>query len=300
MFCKKCGKDIDIKSKVCPECGEDTEFLKGIDGSEKLEHLEDFENEINQAFNSISVEMENEEAEYEDISSYQTPAEERSVEKDSEKAVFSESRRSERRKKDDSYDEDNGSTWKILATVCGVIILVCLIIIISVSCGGGKSSEETQPTTVTTVATTVSTTEPTTQPATEKPVSEYLETAVVDDEVAIETVQGFYSNLEAACAGDDIEAFSQFFAPSYSEEEIQSLYDQYHNQCAEYSTFIPGITNTVSCDKYIYAYVAATTNIETSDYVENTFVLSSDNGAFKLDKSDGANAFMAEAPNKIG
>lgn len=39
MFCKKCGKDIDINSKVCPNCGEETNFLKGIDGSEMPDHL---------------------------------------------------------------------------------------------------------------------------------------------------------------------------------------------------------------------------------------------------------------------
>ena len=77
MFCKKCGKDIDIKNKICPECGEETGFLKGIDGSEKPEHLEIFENKINRAFNSSPPEAVDEDAEYEDISSYQTSSSQR-------------------------------------------------------------------------------------------------------------------------------------------------------------------------------------------------------------------------------
>ena len=69
MFCKKCGKDIDINSKVCPNCGEETNFLKGIDGSEMPDHLKTFEKEINAAFNGSPVEKVHED-EYEDISSY--------------------------------------------------------------------------------------------------------------------------------------------------------------------------------------------------------------------------------------
>ena len=69
MFCKKCGKDIDINSKVCPNCGEKTNFLKGIDGSEMPDHLKTFEKEINAAFNGSPVEKVHED-EYEDISSY--------------------------------------------------------------------------------------------------------------------------------------------------------------------------------------------------------------------------------------
>ena len=69
MFCKKCGKDIDINSKVCPNCGEETNFLKGIDGSEMPDHLITFEKEINAAFNGSPVEKVHED-EFEDISSY--------------------------------------------------------------------------------------------------------------------------------------------------------------------------------------------------------------------------------------
>ena len=71
MFCKKCGKDIDINSKVCPNCGEETNFLKGIDGSEMPDHLKTSEKEINAAFNGSPVEKVHED-EYEDISSYTT------------------------------------------------------------------------------------------------------------------------------------------------------------------------------------------------------------------------------------
>ena len=70
MFCKKCGKDIDINSKVCPNCGEETNFLKGIDGSEMPDHLKTFEKEINAAFNGSPVEKVQKDDEYEDISSY--------------------------------------------------------------------------------------------------------------------------------------------------------------------------------------------------------------------------------------
>ena len=69
MFCKKCSKDIDTNSKVCPNCGEETNFLKGIDGSEMPDHLKTFEKEINAAFNGSPVEKVHED-EFEDISSY--------------------------------------------------------------------------------------------------------------------------------------------------------------------------------------------------------------------------------------
>ncbi len=296
MFCKKCGKDIDIKNKVCPECGEDTDFLKGIDGDEKLEHLDAFEREINTAFNNIPAETTAEEVKYEDISSYKTPAEERKVIRETRRTTAP--RRRTRATETDTYEE-SGNTWKILATVCAVIILVCLIIIISVSCGSKTSTGETTQTTAPVTTTVLTTTETTTVATTEKPVEEYISTAVVDDANAIEAVQGFYSNMEAACAGDDIEAFKEFFTASYTDEEIQSIYNQYHSQCTAYQTFIPGITTTVSSEKYIYTYIAATTNLDTLDYVENTFVLSSEGGAFKLDKSEGATAYMAQAPSKL-
>lgn len=298
MFCKKCGKDIDIKSKVCPYCGEDTDFLVGIDGDEKPEHLKTFEKEINTAFNGKPVERVREDAEeYEDISTYTT-----SYDEDDEQRIARREARRTRTSKRDSAVDDTGKTWKYLAGGCAFVIVVCLIIILVVSCGSDKSGTDTTATTPTTVATTAPTTqeETTTVPTTEKSIDEYLDSAVANDTTAVETAQGFYSNLESACASGDYETFKSYFSSVYTDAEIKKIFNENKDTCATYQAFIPGYTTTVSCDKYIYVYIAATTNMETGDYVENTFVLSSDNGAFKLDmKSDGAKDWLLKAPTII-
>ena len=275
MFCKKCGKDIDINNTVCPLCGEETDFLKGIDGSEAPEHLEAFEKEINSAFNRRVSNKQKDEVAY-----------------------------SDRRNRKNTYfsnEEDNSRTWKLLAGGCCAVILICLIIIMAVSCGGGSESDTPVATTTVPVTTTQApTTETTTVPTTEKSIDEYLETAVVNDQTAVETAQGFYSNLQSACANGDYETFKSYFSASYTDDEIKAIYDQNQATCASYTAFVPGYTQTVSCEKYIYVYIAATTDLTTGDYVENTFVLSSDGGAFKLDdKSSGGADWLAKAPTKI-
>jgi hypothetical protein len=212
---------------------------------------------------------------------------------------------SSKRKEDtyDEYEEENSKVWKVLAVICGVVIVVSLIIIFAVSCSNKSGSSEvattTAPTTVVTESETTTVEETTTVPTTEKSIDEYLSDAVVDDETATETAQGFYSNIESACAKGDYDTFKSYFTSSYTDEEIKNIYDQYQSTCASYSTFITGITQTVSCDKYIYVYIAATTDLDTYDYVENTFVLGTDGSAFKLDKSDGATAWLNQAPTKL-
>ena len=299
MFCKKCGKDIDIKNTVCPLCGEETDFLKGIDGSGAPEHLEAFEKEINSAFNRRVSDKPKEEVDYEDISAYSTTQEEREIRSQSRRE-----RTSQRKNKLSTYfsnnEDDNSRTWKLLAGGCCAVILICLIIIMAVSCGGGSESDVPAPTTTVPVTTQAPTTETTTVPTTEKSIDEYLETAVVNDQTAVETAQGFYSNLESACAKGDYETFKSYFSASYTDDEIKAIYDQNQATCASYTVFIPGYTMTVSCEKYIYVYIAATTDLTTGNYVENTFVLSSDGGAFKLDdKSSGGADWLAKAPTKI-
>ena len=300
MFCKKCGKDIDINNTVCPLCGEETDFLKGIDGSEAPEHLEAFEKEINSAFNRRVSNKPKEEVAYEDISAYSTTPEEREIKSQSRR-----DRTSQRKDSKSTYfsndEDDNSRTWKLLAGGCCAVILICLIIIMAVSCGGGSESETPVTTTPVPVTTTQApTTETTTVPTTEKSIDEYLETAVVNDQTAVETAQGFYSNLQSACANGDYETFKSYFSASYTDDEIKAIYDQNQATCASYTAFIPGYTQTVSCEKYIYVYIAATTDLTTGNYVENTFVLSSDGGAFKLDdKSSGGADWLAKAPTKI-
>lgn len=299
MFCKKCGKDIDIKNTVCPLCGEETDFLKGIDGSGAPEHLEAFEKEINSAFNRRVSDKPKEEVDYEDISAYSTTQEEREIRSQSRRE-----KTSQRKNKLSTYfsnnEDDNSRTWKLLAGGCCAVILICLIIIMAVSCGGGSESDVPAPTTTVPVTTQAPTTETTTVPTTEKSIDEYLETAVVNDQTAVETAQGFYSNLESACAKGDYETFKSYFSASYTDDEIKAIYDQNQATCASYTAFIPGYTQTVSCEKYIYVYIAATTDLTTGNYVENTFVLSSDGGAFKLDdKSSGGADWLAKAPTKI-
>ncbi|MGN0459635.1 MAG: hypothetical protein ACI4HL_01835 [Ruminococcus sp.] len=299
MFCKKCGKDIDIKNTVCPLCGEETDFLKGIDGTEAPEHLDDFEREINSAFNKRVSSKPKEESDYEDISAYSTPPEEREIRSQSKRE-----RSSQRRRRDTYSPEDEGDnsrTWKLLAGGCCAVIVICLIIIMAVSCGGSEESEPVATTTVPVATTTQApTTETTTVPTTEKSVDEYLESAAVNDSTAVETAQGFYSNLYSACAQGDYDTFKSYFSSSYTDAEIKAIYDENQATCASYTEFIPGYTQTVSCEKYIYVYIAATTDTTTGDYVENTFVLSSDGGAFKLDdKSDGGADWLSKAPTKI-
>ena len=83
-------------------------------------------------------------------------------------------------------------------------------------------------------------------------------------------------------------------------DEIEEIYNQYKDTCAGYESFIVGYTQTVSCDQYIYVYIASTINTTTSDYVENTFVLSKEDGTFKVDgKTDGAKAYLQQAPTKM-
>lgn len=296
MFCKKCGKDIDIKNSVCPLCGEETDFLRGIDGTETPKHLDDFEREINSAFNRRVSSKPKEEVDYEDISAYSTSQEEREI-----RSRSTRERASRRRKNTYSQEDmDSSRTWKLLAGGCCAVILICLIIIMAVSCGGSDESTPVATTTVPVTTTQAPTTEPTTVPTTEKSVDEYLESAVANDTTAVETAQGFYSNLYSACAQGDYDTFKSYFSSSYTDAEIKEIYDANQATCASYTEFIPGYTNTVSCEKYIYVYIAATTDSVTGDYVENTFVLSSDGGAFKLDnKSDGAKDWLSKAPSKI-
>ncbi|MCH5202431.1 MAG: zinc ribbon domain-containing protein [Oscillospiraceae bacterium] len=328
MFCKNCGKDIDIKSIACPYCGEDVDFLTGIDGKEKPYHLETFEDEINTAFNNRSSKKEVEQVEYEDISAYQTSRSTPEYDLDEEEKAYIPRRTSRKRRSRDTYDSDereynnsyeeqddndyssdydyddykSGNGWKLIAAVCCGVILICLIIIMAVSCGSGSSDSDpvaTEPITTVPVVTTEATTEPTTT-VPEKSVDEYLEDAYANDATAIETAQGFYSNLEKACADGDFDTFKTYFSSSYTEEEIRGFFDQYSATAATYTDFIPGYTNTVSCDKYIYVYIAATTNVTTGDYVENTFVLTSEGGAFKLDnKSVYCKEWMTKAPTLL-
>lgn len=317
MFCKKCGKDIDVNSNTCPNCGEETDFLKGIDGNEMPDHLKSFENEINAAFNGAPVEKVQEDVEYEDISSYTTSntgfipkveAEEDVVEDNN---ITSSVERPKRKRKSkvqvdlsDTYDDDGMSNiWKIVAGGSAVVIVICLIIIFVVSCNSNKTPSDTvTSTTVATTTTTVpkTTVSTTTVPTTEKSVETYVQDAVLNDSTATQTAQTFYSNIEDACAKNDFDKFKTYFSSAYTEDEIQEIYNQYKDTCAAYETFIPGYTNTVSCDKYIYVYIAATTNATTGDYVENTFVLTEENGTFKVDgKTDGAKAYLQQAPSKI-
>ena len=89
-------------------------------------------------------------------------------------------------------------------------------------------------------------------------------------------------------------------ASAYTDAEIEEIYNQYKDTCAGYESFIVGYTQTVSCDQYIYVYIASTTNATTGDYVENTFVLSKEDGTFKVDgKTDGAKAYLQQAPTKM-
>lgn len=304
MFCKNCGKDIELRNKKCPHCGEETDFLSGIDGSDKPKHLKDFEKQLNLAISGKSVRTPvAEEDTFEDISSYQTTNKAQEDKKEISNNYVEKPLRS---RSYDTYDDEaekSSQIWRIMASVCIVVIIISLIVIFAVSCSSKKDvpqNDTTTPATTMPATTVAPTTEPTTTvPTTEKPMEEYLESAVVDDTTAIETVQGFYSNIESACASGDFETFKSYFGPSYSETEIKKIYDDNQTICSQYSTFIPGITTTVSCDKFIYVYIAATTNLETNDYVEHTFVLSSDNGAFKLDKSDAAAAWLSQAPTKL-
>lgn len=39
MLCKNCGKNIDSRYMQCPNCGQSTGFLVGLDGSDELKHL---------------------------------------------------------------------------------------------------------------------------------------------------------------------------------------------------------------------------------------------------------------------
>lgn len=317
MFCKKCGKDIDVNCKTCPNCGEETDFLKGIDGNEMPDHLKSFENEINAAFNGAPVEKVQEEVEYEDISSYTTsntgfiPKVDTETEVVEDNNITSSVERSKRKRKpktqvdlSDTYDDDSMSNvWKIVAGGSAVIIVICLIIIFVVSCNSNKTPSDTATsTTVATTTTTVpkTTVSTTTVPTTEKSVENYVQDAVLNDSTAVETAQTLYSNIEDACAKNDFDKFKTYFSSAYTEDEIQEIYNQYKDTCSAFATFIPGYTNTVSCDKYIYVYIAATTNADTGDYVENTFVLTEENGAFKVDgKTDGAKAYLQQAPSKI-
>lgn len=313
MFCKKCGKDIDVNSKTCPNCGEETDFLKGIDGSEMPDHLKSFEKEINAAFNGAPVERVQEDVEYEDISSYtnsntgfipKVDTKEEIVEDNNITSSVERPKRNRKEKIDmDTYEEDGMSNiWKFVAGGSAVIIVICLIIIFAVSCNSTKTPSETN--TSTTVATTTTapetTVSTTTVPTTEKSVENYVQDSTLNDTTATQTAQTFYANIEEACAKNDFEKFKTYFSSAYTEDEIQEIYNQYKDTCAAYETFIPGYTNTVSCDKYIYVYIAATTNATTGDYVENTFVLTEENGTFKVDgKTDGAKAYLQQAPSKI-
>jgi hypothetical protein len=305
MFCKYCGKDIDVKSKKCPHCGEETSFLTGIDGSEKPEALEAFEEDLNRVIGGGNSKQSDNNEEYQDISSYGTGTIEVSDHIDNNVVDRPLKEKAPERRKQKQYEEyeESSKAWKVLAVICAVVIVISLIIIFAVSCSSNSSSSDVATTTVNTTPITQTETttveETTTVPTTEKSIDDYLSDAVVDDETATETAQGFYSNIESACASGDYDTFKSYFTSSYTEEEIKNIYDQYQSTCSSYGTFIVGITQTVSCDKYIYVYIAATTDLDTGDYVENTFVLGTDGSAFKLDKSDGASAWLNQAPTKL-
>ena len=105
------------------------------------------------------------------------------------------------------------------------------------------------------------------------------------------------TNDSGFITADDIPSSSEVPA---TDAEIEEIYNQYKDTCAGYESFIVGYTQTVSCDQYIYVYVASTTNATTGDYVENTFVLSKEDGTFKVDgKTDGAKAYLQQAPTKM-
>lgn len=322
MFCKKCGKDIDINSKVCPNCGEETNFLKGIDGSEMPDHLKTFEKEINAAFNGSPVEKVHED-EYEDISSYtssntgfipkvstkEPPVEDKNITSSFEKPK-KKSKPKKKKKEDynDTYvDDKQSNTWKFVAGGCVVVIVICLIIIFVASCNsnskpGGGTTTSTVPSTVSTstAAKNTTTVPATTVPTTAQSVDSYIQSSTANDTAAVQTAQSFYADIEDACAKGDLTKFKTYFSSAYTDAEIEEIYNQYKDTCAGYESFIVGYTQTVSCDQYIYVYIASTTNTTTSDYVENTFVLSKEDGTFKVDgKTDGAKAYLQQAPTKM-
>lgn len=322
MFCKKCGKDIDINSKVCPNCGEETNFLKGIDGSEMPDHLKTFEKEINAAFNGSPVEKVHED-EFEDISSYtssntgfipkvstkEPPVEDKNITSSFEKPK-KKSKPKKKKKEDynDTYvDDKQSNTWKFVAGGCVVVIVICLIIIFVASCNsnskpsGGTTTSTVPSTVATTTAPKNTTTVPaTTVPTTAQSVDSYIQSSTANDTTAVQTAQSFYADIEDACAKGDLAKFKTYFSSAYTDAEIEEIYNQYKDTCAGYESFIVGYTQTVSCDQYIYVYIASTTNTTTNDYVENTFVLSKEDGTFKVDgKTDGAKAYLQQAPTKM-
>ena len=322
MFCKKCGKDIDINSKVCPNCGEETNFLKGIDGSEMPDHLKTFEKEINAAFNGSPVEKVHED-EFEDISSYtssntgfipkvstkEPPVEDKNITSSFEKPK-KKSKPKKKKKEDynDTYvDDKQSNTWKFVAGGCVVVIVICLIIIFVASCNsnskpGGGTTTSTVPSTVSTSTSPKNTTTvpTTTVPTTAQSVDSYIQSSTANDTTAVQTAQSFYADIEDACAKGDLTKFKTYFSSAYTDAEIEEIYNQYKDTCAGYESFIVGYTQTVSCDQYIYVYIASTINATTNDYVENTFVLSKEDGTFKVDgKTDGAKAYLQQAPTKM-
>ncbi|MBQ9674135.1 MAG: zinc ribbon domain-containing protein [Ruminococcus sp.] len=318
MFCKHCGKDIDIKSRTCPFCGEKTDFLTGIDGGQIPEHIKKFEGELTDILNKHPQSRNNSDGEeYEDISSYHTgPIEEEryinnNVSDHPIKDTQTKRKKNKKSPGDEPADEKGAKVWRVLMIVCIVVIVVSLIIIAIASSMKNRnqnvSTEDTAVNTTTTVvnstetvtSTTVpaETTQPTTVATTQKSIEEYLNEAVSDDDTAMQTAQKFYADFESACASGDYNKFKSYFNSSYSEDDIKKYYDEYQAECAGYSSFVVGYTHTVSCGEFTYVYIAATTNLETGDYVENTFVLSADG---KLDQSDGAKAWLAQAPAVTG
>ena len=286
------------------------------------DHLKTFEKEINAAFNGSPVEKVHED-EFEDISSYtssntgfipkvstkEPPVEDKNITSSFEKPK-KKSKPKKKKKEDynDTYvDDKQSNTWKFVAGGCVVVIVICLIIIFVASCNSNsKPSEGTTTSTVpSTVATTTApkntTTVPTTTvPTTAQSVDSYIQSSTANDTTAVQTAQSFYADIEDACAKGDLAKFKTYFSSAYTDAEIEEIYNQYKDTCAGYESFIVGYTQTVSCDQYIYVYIASTINATTNDYVENTFVLSKEDGTFKVDgKTDGAKAYLQQAPTKM-
>ncbi len=325
MFCKHCGKDIDIKSRTCPYCGEETDFLSGVDGEKKPEHIAEFEEELhNIRTNQPNAADDGDGDEYEDISSYRTgkTKEEKNINNNVSDHLLE---KEEKKNKDNEPADEKGvKTWRILMIVCIVVIVVSLIIIAVAS--SKKNSTPKNTATSDTAATTIvdstvtnttgdknssttpsskanesesstaSTTQPTSATTANKSIQEYLAEAVPNESTAVSNAQTLYADLEAACAKGDFNKFKTYFNSSFRDSEIKAIMDEWQPKCSAYSSFVVGYTHTVSCSDYTYVYIAATINLETQEYVENTFVLTSDG---KLDQSEAGKEWLTQAANIV-
>ncbi len=271
---------------------------------EMPDHLITFEKEINAAFNGSPVEKVHED-EFEDISSYtssntgfipkvstkEPPVEDKNITSSFEKPK-KKSKPKKKKKEDynDTYVDDKPSnTWKFVAGGCVVVIVICLIIIFVASCNSNSkpSGGTTTSTVPSTVAKTTAPKNTTTVPATTVPTLHKVLIPTFSHQLLTTLQQyrqlkAFYADIEDACAKGDLAKFKTYFSSAYTDAEIEEIYNQYKDTCAGYESFIVGYTQTVSCDQYIYVYIASTINTTTSDYVENTFVLSKEDVHLRL------------------